>query len=151
MSQNEHAVRLLWWARRRQDNAFTLAESGMPETAKEATADHLAFNAGAAAIDTVKKERAAIEEAKAAFEKVCKYRWFYSDPDFVDRMVDAENECWNETRIPPPGRSVPMDLLAPPDEVRQDNWIAWISAKRAASLDRMTAAMAKLVPEDPTC
>jgi hypothetical protein len=103
-----------------------------------------AYEHGAAAIKLLATERAAIEEAKSAFEQLCRYRWFHSDPDFADRMVDAENECWDETRIPPPGRSVPMDLLAPPDEVRQDNWIAWIKAKRLASLDRLTAAMAKL-------
>ena len=51
-----------------------------------------------------------------------------------------------ETRIPPPGRSVPWEMGAPvpSDEERHDNWIAWITAKRTASMERLVAAMAKL-------
>jgi len=92
-------------------------------------------------------ERFAVLEA--ALRAVRASFWSQDEPRFVDHLLNAEDRCWEETGIAPPGRSVSMHRECPPDDVRRDTWWRWIAAERTKALALVDAALADTAPEAP--
>jgi hypothetical protein len=71
-----------------------------------------------------------LEEALNLLRKCQSLHWCSTHPEFLDRLLAAENRCWNETGIAPPGRSVsPFTGNSHTDEERRDNWNNWYLQK----------------------
>jgi hypothetical protein len=85
---------------------------------------------------------ATIEEQRKALELVVKYGARYITCDgYVDWLIERENECWDETRIPPPGRSVSPHMPCPSDDERRDNFRNWMHRNANEALDSARAAL----------
>lgn len=90
--------------------------------------------------DEARRERDAL---RAVLREMTEWFWGVKTEDAVESYERVGQEFYEDTGMMRPGKSYPVEMYPPDDEVRRSTWDAWVKKKRDALEAKARAAIAK--------
>lgn len=90
-----------------------------------------------------------VAELEGALRAMTEWFWGVQTEDAVESYERVGQEFYEDTGMMRPGKSYPVEMYAPDDEVRRSTWDAWVKKKRDA-LEAKARAALSLPPDAPT-